>query len=302
VDVSAQATEGLDLEPDKPTLTTQAPARAGQTPAAFEEEAAIDAAVSEPPHELALGFDLGGTGVKAALVNLGTGQLVSQRVRVKTPIPSVPAAVADTMKGLFEIISKEVDIPASAPVGCGLPGVLKNGRLLSAANIDKGWLEVSAEEVIGAAVGRRVYCLNDADAAGLAEVRFGAGKGVPGTVLLLTIGTGIGSAIFTDGHLVLNTELGHFRWRNNDAEKRISGTARERRHISWRKWATEFSEFLAEIEVWLNPDLIILSGGVSKEMPRYAAYLKTRALVVPAHFLNSAGIVGAAMYAGLSSR
>jgi polyphosphate glucokinase len=294
VDEAAQATEGLELQPDNAALTPRA-----MTP--FEEEAAIDAAVSEPPHELAVGFDLGGTGVKGALVDLGTGQLVSQRVRVKTPIPSVPSAVADAIKGIFEVIAKEVAIPANAPVGCGLPGVLKNGRLLSAANIDKGWLEVSADEVIGAAVGRRVYCLNDADAAGLAEIRFGAGKGVPGTVLLLTIGTGIGSAIFTDGHLVLNTELGHFRWRNNDAEKRVSGTARERRHISWRKWATEFSEYLAEVEIWLNPDLIILSGGVSKEMARYGPYLKTKALVVPAHFLNSAGIVGAAMYAGLSS-
>ena len=302
MDVPAQASEGLELEPDSLSVAPEAPAPTRPASTAFEEEAAIDAAVSEPPHELGLGYDIGGTGVKAALVNLGTGQLVSQRIRVKTPIPSVPAAVADVAKGLFEVISKEVEVPASAPVGCGLPGVLKNGRLLSAANIDRGWLEVSAEEVLGAAVGRRVYCLNDADAAGLAEVRFGAGKGVPGTVLLLTIGTGIGSAIFTDGHLVLNTELGHFRWRNNDAEKRISGTARERRHISWRKWATEFSEYLAEIEIWLNPDLIILSGGVSKEMARFGNYLKAKAPIVPAHFLNSAGIVGAAMFAGLAER
>jgi polyphosphate glucokinase len=273
----------------------------GPYPAPFEEEAAIDAAVVEAPRELALGFDLGGTGVKAALVNLATGELASQRTRVKTPIPSVPTAVADTMRQIFETISKEVDVPADAPVGCGLPGVIKNGRLLSAANIDKGWLEVSADEVIGAALGRPVHCLNDADAAGLAEVRFGAGHGVAGTVLLLTIGTGIGSAIFTDGHLVLNTELGHFRFRNVDAEKRISGTARERRHISWRKWATEFSEYLAEIEIWLNPDLIILSGGVSKEMAKYSSFLKAKAPIVPAHFLNSAGIVGAAMYAALVS-
>jgi polyphosphate glucokinase len=274
---------------------------AAPAPAPFEEEAAIDAAVVEAPRELALGFDLGGTGVKAALVNVATGELASQRTRVKTPIPSVPAAVADTMRQLLETISKEVEVPADAPAGCGLPGVLKNGRLLSAANIDKGWLEVSADDVIGAALGRPVHCLNDADAAGLAEVRFGAGHDVAGTVLLLTIGTGIGSAIFTDGHLVLNTELGHFRFRNVDAEKRISGTARERRHISWRKWATEFSEYLAEIEIWLNPDLIILSGGVSKEIGKYSSFLKAKAPIVPAHFLNSAGIVGAAMYAALVS-
>jgi polyphosphate glucokinase len=267
----------------------------------YEEENAIDAAVVAPPRELALGFDLGGTGVKGALVNLATGDLASQRIRVKTPAPSVPTAVADVMRQILETISKEVDVPADAPAGCGLPGVLKNGRLLSAANIDKGWLEISAEDVISAALGRHVQCLNDADAAGLAEIRFGAGHDVAGTVLLLTIGTGIGSAIFTDGHLVLNTELGHFRFRNVDAEKRISGTARERRHISWRKWATEFSDYLAEIEIWLNPDLIILSGGVSKEMAKFGSYLKAKAPIVPAHFLNSAGIVGAAMYAALVS-
>ena len=267
-----------------------------------EEEAAIDAAVEQPPRELALGFDIGGTGVKGALVNLATGELASQRVRVKTPQPSVPTAVAETLGSVLATIKSQVDVPDETPTGCGLPGVLKNGRLLSAANIDKGWLEVSAEEVIGAGLGRRVHCLNDADSAGLAEVRFGAGHGVSGTVLLLTIGTGIGSAIFTNGHLVLNTELGHFRFRNVDAEKRISGTARERRHISWRKWATEFSEYLADIEIWLNPDLIILSGGVSKEMARFGNYLKAKAPIVPAHFLNSAGIVGAAMFAGLAER
>jgi polyphosphate glucokinase len=278
------------------------PAEASQAPAAFEEEAAIDAAIEQPPRELALGFDIGGTGVKGALVNLATGELASQRVRVKTPQPSVPTAVAEALGSVLATIKSQVDVLDETPTGCGLPGVLKNGRLLSAANIDKGWLEVSAEEVIGAGLGRRVHCLNDADAAGLAEVRFGAGHGVSGTVLLLTIGTGIGSAIFTNGHLVLNTELGHFRFRNVDAEKRISGAARERRHISWRKWATEFSEYLADIEIWLNPDLIILSGGVSKEMARFGNYLKAKAPIVPAHFLNSAGIVGAAMFAGLAER
>jgi polyphosphate glucokinase len=291
VDEPAQATEGLDLEPDNAT----------PAPEPFEEEAAIDAAVSSTPGELALGFDLGGTGVKGALVNLATGELVSQRARVKTPVPSTPGAVAEAMRQLLDVISNEVTVPPDAPGGCGLPGVVKNGRLLSAANIDKGWLEVSAEELLSAALGRRVQCINDADAAGLAEVRFGRGHGVPGTVLLLTIGTGIGSAIFTDGHLVQSTELGHFRFRNVDAEKRISGTARERRHISWRKWAGEFSEYLAEIEIWLNPDLIILSGGVSKAMDKFGGFLKAKAPIVPAHFLNNAGIVGAAMYAALAT-
>ena len=289
MDEPAQASEGLELEPDS------------AAPAQPEEDVAVDAAVSETPRELALGFDLGGTGVKAALVNLATGELASQRARVRTPVPSAPGAVAEAMRQLLDTISQEVVVPPEAAAGCGLPGVVKNGRLLSAANIDKGWLEVSAEELISAALGRPVQCINDADAAGLAEVRFGAGHDVPGTVLLLTIGTGIGSAIFTDGHLVPSTELGHFRFRNVDAEKRISGTARERRHISWRKWAGEFSEYLADIEIWLNPDLIILSGGVSKEMSRFGGFLKAKAPIVPAHFLNNAGIVGAAMYAALAN-
>jgi polyphosphate glucokinase len=297
VDEPAQAAEGLDLEPDNVPSASAGPAAASPGREPIEEAAAIDAAVGDPPRELALGFDLGGTGVKAALVNLATGELASQRARVKTPVPSAPGAVAEAMRQLLDTIAQEVEVPPGAPAGCGLPGVVKNGRLLSAANIDKGWLEVSAEAVISTALDRHVQCINDADAAGLAEVRFGAGHEVRGTVLLLTIGTGIGSAIFTDGHLVLNTELGHFRFRNVDAEKRISGTARERRHISWRKWAGEFSEYLAEIEIWLNPDLIILSGGVSKAMDKFGGFLKAKAPIVPAHFLNNAGIVGAAMYA-----
>ena len=250
-----------------------------------------------PRAKVGLGIDIGGTGVKAALVNLANGDLASQRVRLKTPNPSTPAAVADTVRQVVETIAKEVALPAEMPVGCGLPGVARNGRLTTAANIDKGWLQVSADEVIGEALGRTVVIVNDADAAGVAEMRFGAGVGHAGTVLLLTIGTGIGSALFSEGRLVRNTEFGHMRFRGVDAEFRISGTARERSGLSWRQWADEFSLYLARIETVLNPDLIILGGGVSKEMAKYVELLHSSAPIVAAHFLNTAGIIGAAMVA-----
>jgi polyphosphate glucokinase len=247
--------------------------------------------------EVALGIDIGGTGVKAALVELATGELRSNKVRLRTPDPSTPEAVADTVRLVVEKIASQVELPTDLAVGCGLPGVVKQGRLTTAANIDKGWLEVSAEDVISAAIGRPVVIVNDADGAGIAEMRLGAGLDQHGTVLLLTIGTGIGSALFTDGRLVRNTELGHMRFRGEDAETRLSGTARERRGLKWTDWATEFDDYLARVEIILNPDLIILGGGVSKEMPKYVEYLRATAPIVAAHFLNTAGIVGAALHA-----
>jgi polyphosphate glucokinase len=168
---------------------------------------------------------------------------------------------------------------------------------MTAANIDKGWLDVSAEELLGEALGRRVHLLNDADAAGIAEMTFGAGRAKPGVVLLLTLGTGIGSALFIDGRLVPNTELGHLELDGRVAEKRLSGAARERRGLKWPRWAAEFNEYLARLEAYLWPDLIILGGGVSKSFAKFGALLEARAPVVPAQFLNTAGIVGAALYA-----
>jgi polyphosphate glucokinase len=184
------------------------------------------------------------------------------------------------------------------PAGCGLPGVVKQGRLLTAANIDKSWVDYPFQDALATRLGRPVRLINDADAAGLAEVAFGAAKGVPGTVLLLTLGTGIGSALLTDGKLLDSTEFGHLPYRRRDAELSVSGAARERRRIGWRRWAREFSEFLALLEKWFWPDLIILSGGVSKEHAKYDRWLKSRAPIVTARFLNTAGIIGAALAAG----
>jgi polyphosphate glucokinase len=184
------------------------------------------------------------------------------------------------------------------PAGAGLPGVVKRGQLVTAANIDKGWVDYPAQAALEERLGRPVRLVNDADAAGLAEVAFGAARDVPGTVLLLTIGTGIGSAVLIDGRLLDSTEFGHVQYRRKSAELWVSGAARERRGIGWRRWAGEFSEYLALVEMWFWPDLIILGGGVSKEYARYGKWLKSRAPIVTARFLNTAGIIGAALAAG----
>ncbi|MBA3778764.1 MAG: ROK family protein [Chloroflexi bacterium] len=243
----------------------------------------------------ALGIDVGGTGVKAAVVDLPTGELASDRIREKTPQPATPEAVIETIGSVIGKLRAAGSLPEGLPAGCGLPGVVKYGRLKTAANIDPGWLDVSAEELMKDRLGFGVLALNDADAAGLAEMTYGAGSGQAGTVLVLTVGTGIGSALFVDGVLVPNTELGHLEMGGKDAETRVSGAARERRHVSWKRWIREFNGYLARVEAYLWPDLIILGGGVSKEWAKFEKLLETRAPTVPAKLLNSAGIAGAAL-------
>jgi polyphosphate glucokinase len=251
---------------------------------------------------LGLGIDFGGTGIKAALIDMTSGELLSSRVRVATPKPSTPEAVAATIESVIGRVAKDHPIPDGIPVGIGLPGVVKDGLTMTAANIDKAWIGTSADAVVGAALGRRVYAMNDADAAGLAEVRLGAGRDRLGTVLMLTVGTGIGSGLFVDGDLVPNTELGHLEVNGRDAETRVSALARERRRLRWKTWATEFNEYLARIEAYLWPDLIILGGGVSKVMDKYAPLLKSRAPIVPAQYRNTSGIIGAALNAADRTR
>lgn len=250
----------------------------------------------------ALGIDVGGTGVKAALVDVITGELLSHRHRINTPKPATPEAVAKAIVDLVNLVAAEVELPPEVPAGVGIPGPIKDGVVMTAANIDKHWIGANADQLVGKALGRRAFAINDADAAGLAEVRFGAGRDVPGTVLMLTIGTGIGSGLFVDGRLVPNTEFGHLEFRGKDAEVRISGVARERRHLRWRVWANEFSAFLARVELYFWPDLIILGGGVSKELKKYEKWLDSRVPIVPAHYLNTSGIVGSAMYAADRAR
>ena len=251
---------------------------------------------------MALGIDVGGTGVKAALVDLATAELISDRVREKTPQPPKPEAIAETIRSVVGRVLSDRVVPEDLAVGCGLPGVVKDGRLTTAANIGHEWIGWPAEERIGAAIGRRVMIINDADAAGLAEVAYGAGEGVEGTVLLLTIGTGIGSGLFIDGALVPNTELGHIEVHGKDAETRLSGASRERRGIGWKSWAEEFNFYLSHLEWYFQPDLFILGGGVSKEMAKFGRYLQAHAPIFPATYLNTSGIIGAAYAAAAAER
>lgn len=244
-----------------------------------------------------IGVDVGGTGVKAAVVDLATGALASPRIRDKTPQPSTPEAIIECAGRIVDKLVADGHVAAGIPAGVGLPGVVKGGALKTAANIDKTWVDYPAQREFSARLGRPVRLVNDADAAGLAEVAFGAAKGVPGTVLLLTIGTGIGSAILVDGHLLDSTEFGHVTYRGKDAETLVSGASRERRKIGWRRWAREFSEYMALLERWFWPDLIILGGGVSKEYAKYSKWLTSRAPIVTARYLNTSGIVGAALAA-----
>jgi polyphosphate glucokinase len=266
-------------------------------PEALQPDVASGPEESGAGSHRAVGIDVGGTGVKAAVVDLDTGSLLSARVRVRTPSPSTPERVAEAIAGIVARIDESGFPTQGLPTGAGLPGVTKDGWVLTAANIDAGWVKSRAADVLERALGRPVLIINDADAAGLAEMRYGAGVGQHGVVLLLTIGTGIGSALFIDGQLVPNTELGHLEFHRRDAETLVSGAARERRRLGWKAWAKEFDAYLDRIYRYFWPDLVILGGGVSKETSRYLQYLTPRGPLKVARLLNSAGIVGAALAA-----
>jgi polyphosphate glucokinase len=237
-----------------------------------------------------LGIDIGGTGIKAAPVDTATGQLTAPRQKLATPQPATPDAVAEVAGQLVR------DFKWTGPIGITFPGVVVGGVIHTAANMDPSWIGVDALKLFGSETKLAVTVLNDADAAGVAEMRFGAGKGVQGTVLLLTLGTGIGSALFIDGILVPNTEFGHIEIRGKDAEKRASEHAREEHDLSWGDWAGRVDEYLEQMEALLSPGLIIIGGGVSRKSDKFLPYLtRLRAKVVPAALHNDAGIVGAAM-------
>ncbi len=237
-----------------------------------------------------MGIDIGGSGIKGAPVDTESGELLQARIRVPTPEPSKPIEVAHA---LAELLRK---FDWKGPVGCGFPAVVRDGIVYTAANIDQGWIGTNAAALFAQETGCRTIVLNDADVAGMAEMKFGAGRDCQhGVVIMLTLGTGIGSAIFTDGHLLPNTEFGHMKIREKDAEKRASDAARQSKDLSWEKWSERLNEYLAEIEKLFWPDLIIIGGGVSKEYKKFFPYLRTQAKIVPAKLLNNAGIVGAAL-------
>ncbi len=238
-----------------------------------------------------LGIDIGGTGIKAAPVDVAAGQLVAERVKLATPQPPTPAAVAGVVAELV------ANFTWHGPIGITFPGVVTAGTIRTAPNLDPSWIGVDAVQFLGQAAGQPVTVGNDADAAGLAEMRFGAGRDQPGTVLLLTFGTGIGSALFYNGVLVPNTEFGHIEIHGQDAEKRASEHAREVGDLSWSKWAGRVDTYLDKMEALLSPDLIIIGGGISRKSGKFLPRLSLRATVVPATLHNDAGIVGAAMAA-----
>ena len=246
---------------------------------------------------LAIGVDVGGSGIKAAVVDTATGRLVSERLRVPTPKPSTPDKVSATIGRLVRRLVKTADTDLSAPIGVGLPGVAMGGRLLTAANIDPEWVDYPIAEKLSNALKRPVSIVNDADAAGIAEMRFGSGAGKPGVVIFLTLGTGVGSGVFIDGTLVPNTEFGQMEIRGRPAERRSASAARVRRGLSWKAWASDLAEHLQRIEDLMWPRLFILGGGVSKNADKFIPRLTTRTPVVPAELRNDAGIIGAAIVA-----
>lgn len=245
----------------------------------------------------AIGVDVGGSGIKAAVVDIDSGQLISERLRVPTPQPATPDKVGATIARLVKKLVTETGIPAEAPVGVGLPGVAIGGRLLTAANIDPSWVDYPIAETLGRKLKRDVHVVNDADAAGIAEMRFGIGAGRPGTVIFLTLGTGVGSGVFVDGTLVPNTEFGQMEIRGRPAERRSASAARVRKGLSWKAWAMDLDEHLERIEELLWPTLFILGGGVSKNGDKFIPRLQRRTPVVAATLRNDAGIVGAAIVA-----
>ncbi|MGK2852020.1 MAG: polyphosphate--glucose phosphotransferase [Candidatus Limnocylindrales bacterium] len=246
---------------------------------------------------MAIGVDVGGSGVKAAVVDTETGRLRSERLRVATPQPATPEAVGATVARLVRRLAKSSGISDTAPVGIGLPGVAIGGRLLTAANIDPAWVDYPVADKLGKTLKRKVSIVNDADAAGIAEMRFGVGAGKRGVVIFLTLGTGVGSGVFVDGTLVPNTEFGQMEIRGRAAERRSASAARVRKSLSWKAWALDLDEHLQRIEDLLWPTLFILGGGVSKNGEKFIPMLKRRTPVLAATLRNDAGIIGAAVVA-----
>jgi polyphosphate glucokinase len=235
------------------------------------------------------GIDVGGSGIKGAPVDTETGELTAERIRVKTPRPATPEAIVATA---VEVVRRS---GWDGPVGCGFPAVVKDGVVRTAANIDEAAIGFDLQGRLAQELGNPVRVINDADAAGLAEMRWGAGRGIEGVVLMLTLGTGIGTSLFVEGRLVPNTELGHIEIRGKDAEHRAADSARKRDDLSWREYAERLDEYLHRIEDLLWPDLIVIGGGISKKADKFLPHLTARTRVVPAQMLNEAGIAGAAL-------
>ena len=239
----------------------------------------------------ALGIDVCGSGIKGAPVDVKTGKLLGERLRIKTPKKAEPQPIAEVVAEIARAFDWK------GPIGIGFPAPIKGGVAMMAANVSDKWVGTNADELFTKVTGCDCTLINDADAAGLAEVKFGAGKGHPGTVIMITLGTGIGTAIFHNGHLLPNTEFGHLDMNGKDAEHRASDAVRQRQDLSWKKYAKRLNEYLTAMENLFWPDLFIIGGGISKEAENYVPMLKLNTRIVTAQLLNEAGIVGAALAA-----
>lgn len=242
-------------------------------------------------NKIILGIDIGGTGIKAGLVDITNGSLLGEVVKVKTPRPSTPENV---LKAVREVIT---GMGYKGSVGCGFPAIVHNAVVQNAANIDKNWIGTNAEKLFNRIRGCKFHVANDADVAGMAEMHFGLGKGKKGTVIFITIGTGLGSALFRDGVLIPNTEFGHLNYREADFEFYASNTAREKHKMSWKAWGAQFNHFIEHLRFIFSPDLIILGGGLSKRWLDYKDQITADVKVIPARLQNHAGIIGAAVFA-----
>ena len=247
---------------------------------------------------LAFGIDIGGSGIKGAPVDLKKGEFADDRLRIPTPEPSTPDAVSKTVAAVVESFHLHKDVP----IGVTFPAVILHGVAQSAANVDKSWIGTDVSKAVRATTGRKVLAVNDADAAGYAELKYGAAKGVDGVVMVVTLGTGIGSALFVDGHLVPNTELGHLEIDGHDAESRAADAARDRENLDWTQWAERLQRYFSVVENLFWPDLFVVGGGVSKHYEKFLPLLDLRTRIVPAELRNAAGIVGAAALAAEAAR
>ncbi|SNU01652.1 polyphosphate glucokinase [Ruaniaceae bacterium KH17] len=241
----------------------------------------------------AFGIDIGGSGIKGAPVDLETGELAAERLRIPTPEKSTPDAVAEVCAQIV----REFGITEETPIGIAFPAPIRHGVVAFIANLHQSWKGVNFTEVMSKHIGRPVTAVNDADAAGYAEVYYGAAKGVEGTVIVTTLGTGIGSAIVVDGHLLPNTELGHLEIDGYDAEKRAAASVRTAEDLSFEKWGKRLTRYYGHVNMLFSPDLFVIGGGVSKNFDKFIGYIDVDAAFVPAQLRNQAGIVGAARLA-----
>lgn len=242
-----------------------------------------------------LGIDIGGTGIKGALVNLERGELSSDRIRILTPKKSTPKNCADVVAKMVHKFRKKLD--PHAPIGITIPGPIVQGVITYMANLDKSWVGTNVDELFTERIGRPVHLCNDADAAGFAEARYGSARGVKGTVILTTLGTGIGTALIHDGQLLPNTEFGHLEIDGHDAETRAASSYKTKKKLSYKEWSKNLQRYYDEIEKLLSPDLIVVGGGISKNADKFLPLLKLRPKIVAAKLENQAGIIGAAALA-----